>query len=172
MAAEPAADAKSDDERTENRVERFDSVLDQSIHLSGTLGLSIGVCGRAIVVWTRPVCGVAGAHCTLVWRPSGFGEVDVQHVKTLRREFLGNSHRVSFSTRGGPRITRDPSKIRYDVDEDCGLFKFVEFVRNRVSNDWIEYLGDPTVHVTSRRKRGDDSWSRMVSEPLVSANAA
>ena len=130
-----------------------DNVLcgQERFFLSGTLGLSIGICGRAIVVWTSAVCGFRGGHCTILWQKSGFDEMDVRYVVDLRREFIGTAKRVSFYTKGGPRATRDPCKIRYDVDEKCDLFKFAEFVRGRVDNDWVRNIADPTIHVTTFR---------------------
>ena len=129
--------------------------------LSGTLGLCLGICGRAIVVWTRPVCHVRNAHCTLVWRHQGFDDQDLDFLLDMRSDYFtvqkicyDADSRVTVETQGGPLGMHDATKVRYNVAPTCGLYKFVDYVRNNVPKGWTSNIADPVVHITMKRPDG------------------
>ena len=48
----------------------------------------------------------------------------------------------------------DATKVRYNVAPTCGLYKFVDYVRNNVPKGWTNNIADPVVHITMKRPDG------------------
>ena len=157
-------------ESSVNEQSRITNTIPLPDHLSGTLGLSLGFCGGAIVVWTRPVCNVRGAHCTLVWRHQGFNEQDLGILLHMRSVYLTEQKichaaysRVTVDTQGGPLGMHDPTKVRYNVAPTCGLYRFVKYVRKHVPKDWTSNISDPVVHITMKRPDNTGNGSSTAS---------